>query len=180
MKKIIILSTFLGLSLLTNGCLIFHSVAYEIKPPKNGTSSATVIVEDIRTDALNSDELKMDKENLFDFMYKSDEFIDQMKDEGKTITSRELTVQDGKLYGKIFFNFDDIELVEGIVYEKPFYYLTIPPEDSVISTNGEIVVSGQHKRIIWDNTIEVLKFKMFSDDVESGNLVGMAEYFDQD
>jgi len=109
MKKIIILSTFLGLSLLTNGCLIFHSVAYEIKPPKNGTSSATVIVEDIRTDALNSDELKMDKENLFDFMYKSDEFIDQMKDEGKTITSRELTVQDGKLYGKIFFNFDDFQ-----------------------------------------------------------------------
>ena len=50
----------------------------------------------------------------------------------------------------------------------------------MISTNGEIVRSGEHKRIIWDNSIEVLKFKMFSDDVESQNLVGMAEYFDQD
>jgi predicted metal-dependent TIM-barrel fold hydrolase len=101
-----------------------------------------------------------------------------MKDEGKTITSRELIVEDGNLNGKIVFSFDDIELVEGIVYEEPFYYLTIPPEDSIISTNGEIVISVEHKRIIWDSSMEVLKFKMFSDEVESQNLVGMAEYYD--
>lgn len=180
MKKLLLPITFICLSILANGCLIFHSVSYEIKSSTTGSGSATVIVEDIRSDALNQNELKMDKENLFDFMYKSDEFITQMKDEGKKITSRELIVDNDKLNGKISFDFDDIELVEGIVYEKPFYYLTIPPEDSVISTNGEIVVSDQHKRIIWDNSIETLKFTMFSDDVESGNLIGMAEYFEPD
>jgi hypothetical protein len=33
---------------------------------------------------------------------------------------------------------------------------------------------------MWDNSMEVLKFEMFSDKVEAQNLVGMAQYFDQE
>lgn len=180
MKKLFLISTILSLLFIANGCLIFHSVAYEIKPVQDGAGSAVVTVEDIRTDALNSDELNIDKDNLFKFIYKSDDFVNQMKDEGKKITSRQLQVENGKLNGKIHFNFDDIELVEGIVYEDPYYFLTLAPGDSIISTNGEIIISGEYKRIMWDNSMEVLKFEMFSDKVEAQNLVGMAQYFDQE
>jgi len=113
-------------------------------------------------------------------MYKSNDFIEQMKDEGKTITLRELFVENGKLNGIIKFSFDDIEIVEGIIYEEPFYFLTLSPEDSIISTNGEVIVSDEYKRIMWDNTVKVLMFKMFSDDVDNGKLVGLAQYYESD
>ena len=172
----LLLFTFL-LIFLTNGCLIIHTVEYEVTPKSPTSGMAILTVEDIKSDAINSSELDEDKKNLFDFMYKSDEFVDQMKEEGKTIKSRELIVVDGKLNGKITFDYDDIQIVEGIVYEEPFYYLTLSPEDSVISTNGELIRSDMHKRIIWDNSIKVLKFKMFSDKVEGQNLLGMAQYY---
>lgn len=178
MRKLFFITAVISLLLIANGCLIFHSVSYEINPGKDNGGSAVVTIEDIRTDAMNSDELNLDKENLFEFIYSSDDFVNQMKDEGKVITSRELFVEGDKLSGKIYFSFSDIELVEGIIYDDPFYFLTIPPEDSIIYTNGEILVSDQHKRIIWDNSIEVLKFTMFSDEVESENLIGMAQFHD--
>jgi vacuolar-type H+-ATPase subunit E/Vma4 len=157
-----------------------HSVSYEIKPGEKGGGNAVVTIENINSDALDATELNEDKKNLFEFMYKSDDFIEQMKDEGKKINSRELFVENGKLSGIIKFGFDDIEIVEGIIYEEPFYFLTLAPEDSIISTNGEVIVSDEYKRIIWDNTVEVLTFKMFSDDVEKGNLVGLAQYYESD
>ena len=174
--KIIIIS--ISIIFLTHGCLLMHSVTYEIKPGEKGTGTAVVTIEDIRSDALDATELNEDKNNLFKFMYKSDDFIQQMKDEGKNIISREFLVDNGKLNGVINFGFDDIELVEGIIYEEPFYFLTLAAEDSIISTNGEVIVSDEYKRIIWDNTLETLKFKMFSDDVENGNLIGMAQYYE--
>lgn len=177
MKKFKPILFALILIVFTNGCLIIHTVQYEITPADHTSGKAILTVEDIRSDAINSSELDEDKKNLFDYMYKSDKFIEQMKEEGKIIKSRELLVDDGKLNGKIIFDFDDIQIVEGIVYEEPFYYLTLSAEDSVISTNGELIKSDMHKRIIWDNSIKVLKFKMFSDKIKGQNLVGMAQYY---
>lgn len=165
---------------LAEGCLLMHSVSYEIKPGEMGSGTAVLTIEDIRSDALNAYELKEDKQNLFEFMYKSNDFIEQMKDEGKKINSRKLFVENGKLSGIIKFSFDDIEIVEGIIYEEPFYFLTLSPQDSIISTNGEVIISDEYKRIMWDNTVKVLKFKMFSDEVDKGNLVGLAQYYESD
>ena len=179
MKKnlsIVIIS--LVLVLLAQGCLLMHTVSYEIKPNGNGSGTAVLTIEDIRSDALDAIELNEDKKNLFEFMYKNNDFIEQMKDEGKNINSRELFVENGKLNGIIKFGFDDIEIVEGIIYEEPFYFLTLSPEDSIISTNGEVIASDEYKRIMWDNTVKVLKFKMFSDDVDNGNLVSLAQYYE--
>ena len=168
------------LVLLAQGCILMHTVSYEIEPSGNGNGTVVLTIEDIRSDALDATELNDDKKNLFEFMYKSDDFIEQMKDEGKKINSRELFVENGKLNGIIEFGFDDIEIVEGVIYEEPFYFLTLSPQDSIISTNGEIILSDEYKRIMWDNTVEVLKFKMFSDDVDSGNLVSLAQYYESD
>lgn len=179
-KNLSITILFIALIFFAHGCLLMHSVSYEIKPDEKGGGKAVLTVEDIRSDALNAYELKEDKKNLFEFMYKSDDFIEQMKDEGKSITSRDLFVESERLNGKIEFGFENIQIVEGIIYEEPFYYLTLSPEDSIISTNGEIIVSDEHKRIMWDNTVKILKFKMFSDDVKSGNLVELAQYYEQE
>jgi len=179
-KKFSILIIFFALILLAQGCLLMHTVSYEVKPDEMGAGTVVLSIEDIHSDALNAYELKEDKKNLFEFMYKSNDFVEQMKDEGKIINSRKLFVEDGKLNGEIKFSYNDIETIEGIIYEEPFYFLTLSPEDSIISTNGEVIISDEHKRIMWDNTIEVLKFKMFSDDVEDEKLINLSYYFESE
>ena len=180
MKKFLKITIALGLAISFKGCLLFHSVSYEITADVNGGGSAVLTIEDIRSDAIDSKELNEDKKSLFEFMYRSDEFINQMNGEGKRIKSRELLVDESKLNGRLKFDFDDIETVEGIIYEEPFYYLTLSAEDSIISTNGEVIRSDKHKRIMWDNSIEVLKFTMYSDAVKGQNLIGMAQYFESE
>ena len=180
MKNLSIAILSFTLIFLAQGCLLFHSVSYKVELEGTSSGIATVIVEDIRSDALNSEELESDKNNLFDFMLESDDFITVMEDEGQFITSRELLTSDGMLSGKATFNFDDITKVEGIVYEAPFYFLTINPEDSILETNGEVIVSEDYKRIIWDDTFETLEFKMFSEDFEGKNLTGMLQFYENE
>ena len=168
------------LAVIMQGCLVFHTVSYKISLQDEKSGTVKMEVEDIRSDAMNSSELEEDKLQLFNFLLKSDEFIEQMKDEGKNITDRQLVVKEGKLNGQVEYSFGDISKVEGIVYQDPFYFITLNSEDSVISTNGEIIVSEEHKRIMWDNSMSVLKFKMFSADVENSNLVKLEQYLEED
>jgi hypothetical protein len=160
------------------GCLVFHTVSYEINLTNDKSGTVKMEVVDIRSDAMNSSELEEDKLQLFDFIYKGDDFVEQMKDEGKNITDRQLTAVEDKLNGQVEYSFEDISKVEGIIYQEPFYFITLNLEDSVISTNGEIIISEEHKRIMWDNTMKVLKFKMFSADVENSNLEKLAQYLE--
>lgn len=172
--------TLLSLSILLQGCLVFHSVSYEINLDDEKSGTVNMSVSDIRSDALNTTELEEDKKQLFQELLKSDEFVRQMRDEGKFILDRKLFISEGKLSGTIKYSFDDVSKVESIVYQEPFYFITIPLEDSIISTNGEIIVSDNHKRIMWDNSIRTLKFKMFSADVESGSLVELTKYLEEE
>lgn len=165
---------------LMNGCLLFHTVSYEITLNDDNSGKVTVTVNNIRSDAINKTALDEDKKNLFEFLLGSDEFVSQMKDEGKHITGRSLFIEDNKLNGNIFYTFNKISDVEGIVYDEPYYFLTLSPEDSVIITNGEVIISDNVKRIMWDNSIDTLKFTMFSEDVESGNLVDLTQYYKED
>jgi hypothetical protein len=169
-----------SLVFITQGCLLFHSVSYKVELDGTTNGSATVVVEDIRSDAMNSEELDSDKNNLFDFMLNSDDFITVMEDEGQFITSRELFKNDDMLNGKASFSFDDITKVEGIVYEEPFYFLTINSEDSILETNGEVVVSKDYKRIIWDDSFKTLEFKMFSEDFKGKNLTEMLQFYENE
>jgi len=180
MKKLSFIIIVFSLIFLTQGCLLFHSVSYNVELDGTNSGTTTVVVEDIRSDAMNSEELDSDKNNLLEFMLNSDDFISLMKDEGQFITSRELYNNDGMLNGKATFNFDDITKVEGIVYEAPFYFLTINPEDSILETNGEVIVSKEYKRIIWDDTFKTLQFKMFSEDFEEKNLTGMLQFYENE
>jgi hypothetical protein len=169
-----------ALTSLMQGCLVFHTVSYEVNLDDEKSGTVTMSVSDIRSDAMNTTELEEDKQQLFQELLKSDDFIKQMREEGKFILDRKLFISEGKLYGTIKYSFDDVSKVESIVYQEPFYFITIPLEDSIVSTNGEIIVSDNHKRIMWDNSIRTLKFKMFSADVESGSLVELTKYLEEE
>lgn len=173
----------LGLILLTislQGCLVFHTVSYEVKLVDENAGTVRLIVYDIKSDALNVSELEEDKNQLFDFMLKSDDFVQQLKEEGKSVSDRQLFVSGGKLNGSLDYAFSDITAVEGIQYQEPFYFLTLGLEDSVVSTNGAIIYSEGLKRIMWDNSMEILKFEMFSANVESNSLVDLTKYLEED
>jgi hypothetical protein len=165
---------------LMQGCLVFHTVSYEVNLDDEKSGTVTMQINDIRSDAMNVSELEEDKDQLFNFMLTSDDFIRQMKDEGKFVSDRKLFVSNGKLNGILTYSFKDISKVEGIMYQEPFYFMTIPLEDSIISTNGEIILSEGHKRIMWDNSLKTLKFIMFSADVENGSLVELTKYLEEE
>jgi len=172
--------TLFSLIILMQGCLAFHSVSYEVNLNDETSGTVTVSVSDIRSDAINTTELEKDKDQLFNFILKSDEFVMQMKDDGKNISDRKLFVSGGILNGSLTYFFSDVSKVEGIMYQEPFYFLTIGLEDSIISTNGEVIVSEGHKRIMWDNSLKTLKFQMFSADVESGSFVELTKYLEEE
>ncbi len=180
MKKLSILFITLILMITVQGCLLFHSVSYKVELDNTNSGIASVIVEDIRSDAINSEELDADKENLFEYVLESDEFVTLMEEEGQYITGRELFINNGMLNGKATFTFEDITKVEGIVYQEPFYFLTINPEDSILETNGEVIVSKDYKRIMWDNSFKTLEFKMFSEDFEGKKLTDMLQFYENE
>ena len=135
-------------------------MSYTINIDKDTTGTATIVVSDIRSDATKGPDLDSDKKNLFDYIYRSPEFLNQMKNEGKNFTRRELFARGDTLIGKAEFSFRSIFSVEKIRYESGFYYLTLSLDDSVLSTNGQIIYSKDHKRILWDNSFKQLKFEM--------------------
>jgi hypothetical protein len=160
MKKFLLLISLLFSASIFDGCLIFHKMSYTINIDKDTTGTATVMVSDIRSDASTGSNLEADKKNLFEYIYKSPDFISQMKDEGKTITKRELFLCEDTLIGKIDFSFRSIFSVEKIQFQDGFYYLTLTLDDSVLTTNGSIIYSKDHKRILWDKSSKVLMFEM--------------------
>lgn len=176
-KKIIFLFVFL---LLLQGCLVFKSVSYEINLADSTSGTVSMNFTDIRSDAMNTSDLEGDKKQLFQELLKSNEFLQQMKEEGRNILDRRLFKSEGKLCGIVKYSFNDISSVENLTYQAPFYYLTFGLQDSIISTNGEVIISEDHKRIVWDNSIKNLKFEWFSTDTDNSNLVELVQYLDKE
>jgi hypothetical protein len=177
MKKFLPFIILLFSASLFDGCLIFHKMSYTINIDKDTTGTATVLVSDIRSDASASSNLEADKKNLFEYIYKSPEFITQMKDEGKTVTNRVLFLNGDTLMGKTDFSFRSIFNVEKIQYEDGFYYLTLTLDDSVITTNGQMIYSKDHKRILWDKNFKVLKFEMLGYPFKKDEYTRLSAFF---
>ena len=176
-KKVIAIFLFL---VLLQGCLVFNSVSYEVDLTDTNSGTVSMNVTDIRSDAMDASELEKDKKQLFEDMLKSDDFLNQMKEQGRNILSRNLYVENGKLNGSVKYSFEDISSVENFVYQDPFYFVTLNPTDSIISTNGEIIISGEYKRIMWDKSAKTLKFEMFSTETDNANLVELVQYFEKE
>jgi len=162
--------TLIGILLLvlmqSYGCLVVENISYTIKLQENGGGQATLTFVDIQSDAIGNNEFDEDKDLLFNYILKSDDFVKSMTDEGKKVTRRELIPQEGRLDGKVVYTFEDITRVEGLRKEGGFIYLTLQIEDSVSATNGEMVVTDEYKRILWEAGTKELMFTVISADPE--------------
>ena len=176
MKK---LFSFLVLIPFMNGCLTFNTLSYEIILEDESSGRANVIIRDIRSDAANPNEFKEDTTKLFNEYLYGSEVLKSLKEEGKDIYSRRLQVEDEKLNAHIQFYFDDISQIENLIFDEGFYYLTLPLADSVVSTNGQIVISDDYKRIFWDKNVDTLRFEMFSISFDDGEYHELAKYYKQ-
>lgn len=156
--------TLTGIFLVLNfsGCIDFYKVSYTINLETEDKGSATVHLYDLRSDADQDKDFETDKQNIFQFALKSDDFLQSMKQEGKNIQSRELYAVGDTLNANVVYNFDSITSVENMQHDAGFFYLTLEPTDSVISTNGEIITSKDRKRILWDKSMTTLKFEILS------------------
>ncbi len=179
MKKLSAVLIIFTMTLIFNGCIIFHSISYTINLETPTSGTATIVAHDIRSNAAGDEEFEQDKKNLFSYMLKSDQFLEDRKKEGKDIIDRQLTISGDTLNGKATFKFSNINKVEAIQFEDGFYYLTLALEDSVISTNGQIIRSKDMKRILWDKTAKILKFEMLSFSYDKKQYRPLAPYYKQ-
>lgn len=176
MKKLLYLVSLLLITQVT-GCIVFHSVSYEVNVNEDGTGTALLTIEDINTDATTKEIIDEDVKSIFEHGLKSQQFVDDLKSEGKQIISRKVVVENEKLNAIVTYEFSDISRVEGLQFDNPYFYLTIPVEDSIISTNGQITRTAEYQRIVWDKSIKILKFKMFSDNTNREGLTSLAPYY---
>lgn len=179
MKKLFYLISLLLITQVT-GCIVFHSVSYEVNINEDGTGGAKLSIEDINSDASTKEALDEDVKNILEYALTSKEFIDGLEAEGKRTVSRNIYVEDEKLNATVSYSFVDISRVEGMQFEDPYYYLTIPVEDSIIYTNGQITKTAEYQRIVWDKSIKSLKFKMYSDDTSREGLTSLTKFYQKE
>ena len=179
MKKLFYL-TILLLIVQLNGCIVFHSVSYEVNVNEDGTGTALLTIEDIYSDGTTKEAIDEDVKNIMEYALTSKEFIDGLEAEGKSKVSRNIFIEKEKLNATVSYWFVEISRVEGMQFEDPYYYLTIPVEDSIISTNGQITKTSEYKRIIWDKSIKTLKFKMYSDDTNREGLTSLVKFYQKE
>lgn len=177
MKKIfpVLILAFLVLSI--NGCLVPEKISYTIKLETPTSGLVTMQFYNIKSNATTDEEFNEDRENLFNNITKSDKLLAQLKGEGKEVVERNLFLDNDKLNGKAEYRFNDIQKVEGIRFEDGFYYLTLALDDSVVSTNGQVIKSRNYKRILWDKSIKVLKFEMYSSGFNDKQFRALAPYY---
>jgi len=149
------------------GCLVFNKISYEINLNEDRSGKAIIYITDITSDATDSEAFSQDTAALFSQMLNGDEFIEEMKNEGRLITSRKLFLNSDNLDAEVKYDFNHIAGIENISYEDGFYFLTMDLADSIVSTNGEIIKSKTYKRILWDDKQKGLKFEMFSAETDA-------------
>jgi hypothetical protein len=177
MKNTINLFVIILLVFIAPGCLLFNTASYNVNIYDDGTGDVQVVIQDIRTDAESDTTLSKDKDMLFNYMLKSDEFLQMMKKRGDNIQSRSLYVDGNKLNAKVFYKFNNISDVENMQKDKDFYYLTLQPTDSVVSTNGEVITTAEHKRILWKRDAKNIKFEMLGTSYEGTNYKSLKPYY---
>lgn len=163
-----------------SGCIVFHSVSYEVNVNDDGTGTALVTIEDINSDAASKENLDEDVKSILEYGLKSAEFVDEQKTDGKNITSRNLLVEREKLNALVRYEFSNLSKVEGMQFDDPYYYLTVAVDDSIISTNGQITKTADYQRIVWDKSIKTIKFKMYSDDTSKEGLQSLTPFYLKD
>lgn len=162
LNKAITLVILTAIVFFAGGCIDVAKMTYKITIENGMKGHATVHYYDITSDAIGNKEFEEDKKLLFNLMYESQEFVDTMKVDGVSITSRKLFVENGKLNGEITFDFEDISALEPIRYESGIWFLTVMPEDSITAPDGQMVTGTGYKRVLWDGNKTEFEFSRYS------------------
>ena len=177
MKKIIYSLILISFITLFSGCLVSERIEYSINLDTPTSGNVEVNLFNIKSDAIGAREFEDDKKNLFEFALKDKNLVIQLEAEGKFVTHRSLFVKNDQLNAEVLYNFKDITKVEGIRFEDGFYYLTMALDDSLISTNGKLIISKEYKRILWDKNYKQLKFEMYSSGFDNNTYKGLASFY---
>jgi len=100
LKKLLYL-VLLPLITQVTGCIVFHSVSYEVNVNEDGTGTALLTIEDINTDATTKETIDEDVKSILEHGLKSQQFVDDLKSEGKQIISRKVVVENEKLRDRL-------------------------------------------------------------------------------
>jgi len=177
MKNGILAITGIFLVLSFSGCIDFYKVSYVINLETPDKGTAFVHIYDLRSDSVRDTDFQTDKDNIFEFALKSDDFLKSMKQEGKNIKSRELYPVGDTLDANVVYDFNSITDVENMQHDSGFFYLTLEPSDSVISTNGQIITSKDRKRILWDKSAKNLKFEILSNSFKDSTYKMLGSFY---
>lgn len=159
------------------GCLSFNTISYDISINVDGTGTAIAVIKNIKSFSKTDAEFEEDKNYLFEYILESPDFLKEIKKEGKNIKFRKLYASGNELNGRAEFTFTDINDVEGIQKDDDFYYHVLALKDSIVSTNGTIIMSDDHKKILWDKNFKNLKFEIFSEDTNTEGYRELLPYF---
>lgn len=177
MKKIIYFIIVISSITIFNGCLVSERISYTVNLETPTSGNVIVNLYNIKSNAIGTREFDEDKKNLFEFALKDTNLVIQLASEGKFVTHRSLNVSNDQLNAQVLYNFKDIKKVEGMRFEDGFYYLTMALDDSLIATNGKLIISKDYKRILWDKDFKQLKFEMYSSGFNNNTYKGLASFY---
>ena len=83
------------------GCIVFNNVSYEVTLNEDGTGTALLTIEDINTDAVTKEAIDEDVKSILEHGLKSQQFVEDMKSEGKRIISRNVVIENEKQHIRI-------------------------------------------------------------------------------
>ncbi|HPD67437.1 MAG TPA: hypothetical protein PLI27_05100 [Ignavibacteriales bacterium] len=177
LKRYLLLVVFIISSFYLTGCLVGNKLSYKIVLESQNSGTAIIKYYYIRSDADTKDRLEEDKYLLYEYMAKSKQFVADMKKEGREIIDRKLYLdENGKLIAEGTYKFKSLNSVENLVYDNGYYFITLQLEDSVLSTNGQVIRTANYKRIIWDEGYKTLEFEILTEPAPD-NYIDMARYY---
>ncbi|MCF7794397.1 MAG: hypothetical protein K9N09_10585 [Candidatus Cloacimonetes bacterium] len=151
------------LSLLINGCLTTENKLYSFKINPDGSGSGTVIFENIVSEEDEGKDVSFD-----DFGELIDDYVNgtvfETDNPGYNIKRKEIYEENGKLYGKFVFTFDNLEDAGFYRYEDcscaPVMYYMGSLSETLLDTNGNYLgYDRDFPIIVWPANATEFSFK---------------------
>jgi len=141
-------SVLLALTLLVSGCLDFET--WEVRILREQGDPAVMIAEfvNVYSDAKTPSDAQKDFDELVK-LWRSEEALRDMKENGIQAKSRELLVRDGKIIGRVTGIATNLEAVENISVDGS--QILFKPETGwvVVETNGRVLKTAEGEAAAW-------------------------------
>lgn len=134
---------------LFSGCLTFKTIEYELTVNKDLSAKGKVVFKGIGSDVADNEQRQLDLNGLLDYCFKSKQFVEDRKQEGRIVTNRKLYIQNNLLVGEIEFSVKSIGDIEGFYENDDYLYIDISNEFILDKSNGELIEYSGGKQVLW-------------------------------